>query len=121
MSEETTYNSHRLYQLTRKFIYKRAALAVKTSEDKSRATTIVLVMLLIMSFIGGSFAGIALDIHVISPPQTFVGICSPPAQMIKNGCFIVSQSTVNGKTITNYSPTGQVCSANETIIQCERR
>ena len=117
------YDSHTLFLVTEKFLYKRSALAVKTSEDKSRATTIVIAMILAFGFIGGAFGGIAIDTHFISPPQQFVGVCAPPAQITRGGCFNVITSTdASGKATTNYIPTGQVCRAmNETIAQCEQR
>lgn len=121
MSEHDRHDSRALWLMHKGFGYKRSALAVKTAEDKSKATTIVLIMMLILAAFGGAMISFEITTHIIFPPAQFVGICPAPAEITRGGCFIPQSTVSNGKTVTNYIPSGYVCSKNESIYQCEAR
>lgn len=121
MSEEPKHDSRSLWGITKGFYYKRSAIAIKTAEDKSKVTTLVLVLMLVFSAFGGAMVSFEFATHVLFPPTSYTGVCAPPLQIVHGGCFsVVSSTDSNGKVHTNYYPAGTVCSGNETISQCEK-
>ena len=71
-----------------------------------------LALLVLLAALG---MGIYLDGYVIHPPAQYTGICSPPAQITRGGCYVAEVVTITRSgtesVTTQYIPSGTIVNA----------
>ena len=100
------HDSFRVWYVLKGRMRKRSGLALRRTDLKGAA--IFAIMMIILAAVFGAFTGMALEHFVINPPVQYTGICQPPAQITKGGCFIVQCSGTGSSQSCNYIPAGTV-------------
>jgi hypothetical protein len=107
------HDSHFVYQIVHKRVFKSALPGL--GGKKNSGEILFLIVLIFLAMFGGIAAGFQIDQHFINPPTQLIGVCSPPAQMVKGGCYIVTPVTnSNGKITYTYTPSGTLYLINGT-------
>lgn len=103
--EKLAHNSHYVYAIIRKRVYKSALPRLGAPQTKGQV--IFIILLIFLASFGGTMMGFQVDANYLHKPLTILGVCQAPAVIQGNNCFIIQTSTdSNGKAVITRIPAG---------------